>query len=217
MATKKTGKSNGIIPTERITQSILLIRGQKVMLDSDLATLYEVSTKALLQAVKRNLERFPEDFMFQLSSDEFEYLRYQNGTPSLRSQFVTSNIDTEKPQSRRGGRRYAPYAFTEQGVAMLSSVLRSQRAIHVNIEIMRAFVELRRMLSSNAELARKLAALEKKYDAQFKVVFNAIRELMTQPYLERLALRRGKRSNLTRVWRIFQNQRVPHCISPDGL
>jgi len=134
------------------------------MLDSDLAALYGVETKALVQAVKRNLERFPEDFMFQLSRDEFSILR---------SQSVTS--------SNWGGRRYPPYAFTEQGVAMLSSVLRSQRAIQVNIEIMRAFIRLRQMLASNAELARKLDELEKKYDAQFKEVFEAIRQLMTPP------------------------------------
>jgi len=148
---------------ERISQAILLIRGHRVMLDSDLAEMYGVATKVLVQAVKRNGDRFPEDFMFQLSSEEFD---------RLRSQFVTSSW---------GGRRYPPYAFTEQGVAMLSSVLRSDRAVHVNIEIMRAFVRLRQMLASNVELARKLANLERKYDAQFKVVFDAIRELMTPP------------------------------------
>jgi hypothetical protein len=133
------------------------------MLDSDLAEMYGVATKVLIQAVKRNGDRFPEDFMFQLSSEEFD---------RLRSQFVTSSW---------GGRRYPPYAFTEQGVAMLSSVLHSGRAIHVNIEIMRTFVQLRQMLASNVGLARKLATLERKYDAQFKVVFDAIRELMTPP------------------------------------
>ncbi len=140
---------------------IYFIRGQKVMLSTDLAELYEVEPRALVQAVKRNLERFPEDFMFQLSAEEFI---------DLKSQIVTS--------SWGGMRRAAPYAFTEQGVAMLSSVLRSERAIHVNIEIMRAFVRLRLMLASNAELARKLNALEKKYDLRFKAVFEAIRELM---------------------------------------
>jgi len=148
---------------ERISQAILLIRGHRVMLDSDLAEMYGVATKVLIQAVKRNGDRFPEDFMFQLSSEEFD---------RLRSQFVTSSW---------GGRRYPPYAFTEQGVAMLSSVLHSDRAIHVNVEIMRTFVRLRQMLASNVELARKLASLERKYDAQFKVVFDAIRELMTPP------------------------------------
>jgi hypothetical protein len=152
-----------IIPAERIENCIYLLRGQRVLLDDDLAMLYEVGTKTLNRAVKRNLRRFPEDFMFQLSTTEFENLRYQIGT------------------SKRGGRRYPPYAFTEQGVAMLSSVLHSKRAIQVNIEIMRAFVRLRQMLASNVNLARKLAALEKKYDAQFRVVFDAIRELMKPP------------------------------------
>jgi len=141
------------------------------MLDADLAVLYGVETRVLVQAVKRNIERFPEDFMFQLNREEFAILR---------SQSVTS--------SDWGGRRYPPYAFTEQGVAMLSSVLRSQRAIHVNIEIMRAFIRLRQMLASHAELARKLDALEKKYDAQFKEVFEAIRQLMTPPEPKRRAI-----------------------------
>jgi len=146
---------------EFIESKIFLIRGQKVMLSTHLAELYEVEPRALVQAVKRNIERFPEDFMFQLNPEEFA---------SLKSQIVTS--------SWGGVRRAAPYAFTEQGVSMLSSVLRSTRAIHVNIEIMRAFVRLRQMLASNAELSRKLATLEKKYDIQFKAVFDAIRELM---------------------------------------
>ncbi len=172
MGVKKLGRRNAPIPLERITQTILLIRGQKVILDQNLAALYEVETKALNRAVKRNLDRFPDDFMFQLSAEEFENLRCQSGTSSLRSQNDTSS---------RGGRRYRPYAFTEQGVAMLSSVLRSDRAIHVNIEVMRAFVRLRQLLASNVDLARKLAALEQKYDKQFKVVFDAIRELMAPP------------------------------------
>lgn|SRR5574340_267358 len=145
-----------------IEARIYSIRGQKVMLSTDLAELYEVEPRALVQAVKRNIDRFPEDFMFQLSTEEFA---------NLKSQIVTS--------SWGGMRRAAPYAFTEQGVAMLSSVLRSERAIHVNIEIMRAFVKLRQLLASNAELARKLDALEKKYDLRFKAVFEAIRELMS--------------------------------------
>jgi len=157
---------------ERITQTILLLRGHKVILDDDLAALYEVETKTLNRAVKRNRDRFPDDFMFQLTTEEFDNLRYQFGTSSLRSQIVTS---------RWGGRRYPPYVFTEQGVAMLSSVLHSDRAIHVNIEIMRAFVRLRQLLATNVELARKLATLERKYDAQFKIVFDAIRELMAPP------------------------------------
>jgi hypothetical protein len=153
-----------LILAERIEQRIYLLRGEKVMLSTDLAGLYQVAPRVLVQAVKRNRDRFPEDFMFQLTADEFQ---------NLKSQIVTS--------SWGGLRRATPYAFTEQGVAMLSSVLRSKRAVRVNIEIMRAFVQLRRMLGSNEELARKLAALEKKYDAQFKVVFDAIRELMTPP------------------------------------
>jgi hypothetical protein len=155
---------NAIVPMERIERAILVLRGHRVLLDSDLALLYEVEVKALNQAVKRNIERFPPDFMFQLTVDETEILR---------SQIVTS--------SSWGGRRYLPYAFTEQGVAMLSSVLRSPRAVQVNIEIMRAFVKLRQMLQQDTALARKLTALEKKYDAQFKMVFDAIRELMTPP------------------------------------
>ena len=155
---------HGLMPIERIERAILVIRGHKVMLDIDLALLYEVEIKALNQAVKRNLDRFPADFTFQLTAEEADHLR---------SQSVTS--------SSWGGRRYLPYAFTEQGVAMLSSVLRSSRAVQVNIEIMRAFVRLRQMLQQNADLARKLALLEKKYDAQFRAVFDAIRELMKPP------------------------------------
>lgn len=149
-------------PTERIENSILLIRGQKVMLDAVLAELYEVPIKALNQAVKRNRSRFPEDFMFQLSRQESEFLRSQTVTLKGRGEH----------------RKYLPFAFTEQGVAMLSSVLRSKRAVQVNIEIMRTFVRLRQMLASNAQLSRKLADLEKKYDTQFKVVFDALRQLM---------------------------------------
>ena len=132
------------------------------MLDSDLADLYGVQVKALNQAVKRNRKRFPADFIFRLTVQEAE---------SLRSQIVTAKL-------RRGGRRTTPYVFTEQGVAMLSSVLRGSRAVRVNIEIMRAFVRLRRILASNADLARKLDALETKYDARFEIVFQAIRDLM---------------------------------------
>ncbi len=151
------------VPAERIESCILLIRGQKVMLSTDLAELYGVEPRVLVQAVKRNITRFPEDFMFQLTAKEFQGLRSQSVIP--------------KPAGR-GGPRVPPYAFTEQGVAMLSSVLRSRRAVQVNIEIMRAFVRLRRILASHEELARKLDDLEKKYDAQFKVVFEAIRALM---------------------------------------
>jgi hypothetical protein len=152
------------IPAERIEKAILLVRGEKVMLDADLADLYGVETKALNRAVKRNLSRFPADFMFQLTQAEMEALRFHFGA-----------------STGRGGRRYRPYAFTELGVAMLSSVLNSERAVNVNIEIMRAFARLRRLLATHADLARKLEALEKKYDAQFKVVFDAIRQLMAPP------------------------------------
>ena len=159
-----TTRTQAIVPAARIESRILLIRGHKVMLDSDLAALYGVATKVLVQADKRNVERFPQDFMFQLSREEFTILR---------SQSVTS--------SQWGGRRYPPYAFTEQGVAMLSSVLRSKRAVLVNVEIMRTFVRLRRLMASHAELQRRLDELERKYDKQFKVVFDAIRELMEPP------------------------------------
>jgi hypothetical protein len=158
-------KNRSLIPIERIERMILLIRGQKVMLDSDLAELYGVTTKRLNEQVRRNLSRFPEDFVFQLTESESDLLR---------SQIATS-------KTGRGGRRYLPYVFTEQGVAMLSSVLNSERAIKVNIEIMRAFVRLRQILASNKELAKKLNELEKKYDAQFKIVFDVIRELMRTP------------------------------------
>ena len=181
---KKKQEVQGMVPIDTIAQSILLLRGHKIILDSVLAGLYGVETRALIQAVNRNLNRFPEDFMFRLTTEETEYLRSQivilkkrqgerisaNIPENLRSQFVISN--------QRGGRRYLPYAFTEQGVAMLSSVLRSDRAVQVNIEIMRAFVRLRQMLAGHKELARKLENLEKKYDSQFKVVFDAIRQLM---------------------------------------
>lgn len=136
------------------------------MLDSDLAELYDVPTKVFNQAVKRNKGRFPSDFMFQLAKEEFD---------NLRSQIVT--LETGRGRHRK----YLPYAFTEQGVAMLSSVLRSKRAVNVNIEIMRAFVRLREILATHKDLANKLEMLEKQYDAQFKVVFDAIRQLMTPP------------------------------------
>jgi hypothetical protein len=147
-----------------IRQSIFLIRGQKVILDTHLAELYAVQTRALIQAVTRNGSRFPRDFMFRLSAREFA---------NLRSQIVISSL--------WGGRRSAPYAFTEQGVAMLSSVLRSKRAVAVNIQIMRTFVELRRMFSEHADLAHRIGELEKRYDGQFQAVFDAIRTLMAPP------------------------------------
>ncbi len=150
---------------ETIEQKIYLVRGHKVMLDKDLAEMYEVPTRRLNEQVKRNISRFPSDFMFQLSTEEAD---------NLRSQFATSS-------SGHGGRRYLPYVFTEQGVAMLSSVLNSERAVQVNIAIMRTFVKIREMLSTHKDLARKLANMEKKYDSQFKMVFDAIRELMRPP------------------------------------
>jgi hypothetical protein len=155
-----------LIPVERIEKAIYLIRGEKVMLDRDLAKLYDVSTGALNQAVRRNRERFPQDFMFQLTSAEVAQLNL--------SQIVIGSEKHRDPRLR-------PYAFTEQGIAMLSTVLRSKRAITVNIEIMRTFVKLRQMLASNAELSRRLDELESKYDKQFRIVFDAIRKLMATP------------------------------------
>ncbi len=145
-----------------VEQSIYLIRGHKVMLDEDLAKLYGVETGALVRAVQRNTNRFPSDFMFQLTEEEKTALRCQIGIS----------------KKGRGGRRYLPYAFTEQGLAMLSGVLQSPRAVAVNVEIMRAFVRLRSLISSHEALAEKLQRLEGKYDHQFKVVFDAIREIM---------------------------------------
>ena len=155
-----------LVSVERIETRIFVVRDQKVMLDVDLATLYGVPTEVLNQAVKRDANRFPPDFMFELTMEEHQ---------ALRSQTVTLK------GGRGQHRKYLPHAFTEQGVAMLSSVLRSHRAVQVNIEIMRAFVRLRAMVSSVKDLARKLDALEQKYDAQFKVVFDAIRNLMERP------------------------------------
>jgi len=152
-----------LVLQERIENSILLIRGHKIILDKDLATMYGVSTGNLNKAVSRNLDRFPDDFMFSLTSEEFKDLKFHFGTSSW------------------GGTRKPPRAFTEQGVAMLSSVLRSPRAVRVNIEIMRAFVRLRQMLATHVDLARRLDELENKYDSQFRMVFEAIRELMAPP------------------------------------
>jgi len=159
MKKKATPVLGGIIENR-----IFIIRRERVMLSTDLARLYQVSPRVLVQAVKRNMDRFPENFMFQLSSEEFQ---------NLKSQIVTS--------SWGGLRQATPYAFTEQGVAMLSSAVKSKRAILVNIEIMRTFVRLRGWLASNEELARKLAELEMRYDAKFKVIFDTIRELMKSP------------------------------------
>ena len=160
----RRGSRAAVLSTERIEHAIYHARGDRVLLDADLALLYGVTTRALVQAVKRNVERFPADFLFQLSSNELE---------NLRSQSVISSALVSW-----GGRRYRPYAFTEQGVAMLSSVLRSRRAVAVNIEIMRVFVRLRGLLISQHELARKIAEMEHRYDGQFRTVFEAIRRLM---------------------------------------
>lgn len=203
MTTKKTTSPSQslTVPTRQVERRIYIIREQNVMLDSDLAELYGVETKFLNRAVKRNIARFPEDFMFQLTAEDEESLRFQFGTSNaesqsvdshLRSQSVISNAESETVDAslrsqlatsskRRGGRRYLPYVFTEQGVAMLSSVLNSERAIEVNIQIMRAFVQMRRMSASHEELARKVDGLEKKYDKQFAAVFQAIKALMQPP------------------------------------
>ncbi len=146
---------------DRLEKTIYLIRGEKVILDEDLARLYQVPTRVLIQAVKRNQERFPDDFMFQLTSEEYS---------TLRSQFVTA--------SGRTGRRTRPYAFTEHGVAMLASVLRSSKAIGVSITIVRVFIKMRQLISEHKDLSVKLDQLERRYDAQFRVVFNSIRELI---------------------------------------
>lgn len=161
----KSASKLAVVTDKTLVQTIYSVRSQQVMLDSDLAILYGVTTKAFNQAVKRNLERFPDDFRFQLTEQEHEVLR---------SQIVTSNAG-------RGGRRYLPYVFTEQGVAMLSSVLNSDRAIQVNIAIMRAFVNMRRLATTSEELHKKLAAVEKKlgdHDNNFKQVFAAIRAMV---------------------------------------
>ncbi|MEK6627482.1 MAG: ORF6N domain-containing protein [Bdellovibrionota bacterium] len=158
-----------ILSQEQIEKTILIIRGHRVILDVNLAKIYGVTTKHLNQQVKRNLDRFPEDFMFQVIEIEEE---------SLRSQIVTSKIG-------RGGRRYLPYVFTEHGALMLGNILNSPVAVAASIQIVRAFISLRKMLSSQAEMARKLDTLERKYDYQFKVVFDAIRELTLTPELPR--------------------------------
>jgi ORF6N domain len=162
MTRARAGRT-AVIPAGSIRRTIIRLRGHNVLLDEDLAGLYRVTTRELVQAVTRNRDRFPPDFMFQLTREEVRILR---------SQSVIS-------RSRHGGRRTTPYAFTEQGVAMLSSVLRSARAVRVNIEIMRAFVHLRQAIQSDIALASKLAALERKFDGKFEVVFEAIRQLMT--------------------------------------
>ncbi len=164
-APMQTPSENSIVPIGLITQKIYFVRSARVMLDADLARLYGVATKNLNKAVKRNMRRFPQDFMFQLSPYEMRNLRFQIGTS----------------RKGQGGRRYAPYAFTEQGIAMLSSVLRSARAVQVNVAIMRTFVRLREMLATHDELRRKINAMEKRYDARFQAVFATIRQMLETP------------------------------------
>ena len=161
---------------ENLVPLVRLIRGEKVLLDADLASLYGVSTKVLNQGVKRNQDRFPEDFMFQLTSDEWTRLRLQNVTPSSRA----SPMRSQSVTASRRNIGALPFAFTEQGVAMLSSVLRSPRAVEVNIAIMRTFVQLRRLMVSNRDLAKRIEALERRYDEQFESVFDAIRRLIAE-------------------------------------
>jgi hypothetical protein len=159
-------KANALIPAALIARKIYFFRGTRVMLDSDLAQLYRVTTKNLNKAVKRNADRFPADFMFQLKPKETENLRFQAGTSSL---------------AVHGGRRYRPYAFTEHGVAMLSSVLHSDRAVQVNIAIMRAFLQLRAMLATREDLRRKIIEMEKRYDSKFHAVFATLRQMLETP------------------------------------
>jgi ORF6N domain len=174
-AKRKSIPSTSVTPKpENLASMVLVIRGEKVLLDTDLSALYGVETKALNQAVKRNLDRFPEDFMFQLTPEEWERMRSQTVTS-----YAASN--PMKSQSVTASRRKltaVPYAFTEQGIAMLSSVLRSQRAVEVNIAIMRTFVQLRRLMDSNRDLGRRIEAMEKRYDEQFSAVFDAIKQLI---------------------------------------
>ena len=211
--------SDNVMPVERIERAIYLIRGQKVMLDRDLAALYGVETRALKQAVKRNEARFPSDFMFVLSDEELS---------KWRSQFVTSNAD-------RMGLRHAPMAFTEQGVAMLSSVVNSERAIAVNIAIMRTFVKLRQMLDSHAKVAKKLAGMEAKYDEQFRVVFEVLNErvrlgmrkiLSANPAGSSVGMRRKAPRGHSSPWpqrirkpcfRLFTHKRTTFIASPVPL
>jgi hypothetical protein len=175
--------SKEIIPTEQIALRIRHFRGEKVLLDFDLAALYGVETRALNQAVRRNADRFPADFMFQLSSEETETLS-QLVTPSVAGHDVSNSSQIVMSSGKYRGKRYRPYAFTEQGVAMLSSVLNSESAVKMNIAIMRAFVQLRRALETNRKLARKFSELERridKHDAEIDAILEAIRQLMAPP------------------------------------
>jgi hypothetical protein len=180
-ANKPTDRAGGLLIPEKIAPLVHPLRHEKVILDSDLAELYGVSTKRLNEAVKRNLDRFPADFMFQVTENELQILRSQMATSKNAQAPLRSQIATLK---RGQHRKYLPYVFTEQGVAMLSSVLRSPRAVEVNIAIMRTFVQLRRLMDSNALLAEKIEALEAKYaehDQHFEVVFEAIKQLIATP------------------------------------
>ena len=181
------------VKPENIAHLVQLVRGEKVMLDSDLATLYGVETGALNRAVKRNATRFPADFMFQITANEWKGLRYQSGISNSGDVSASRNAKgpMPAPSSTRGGARYRPYVFTEHGVAMLSSVLRSPRAIEVNIAIMRTFVQLRRLMDSNRELARRIDALEQRYDEQFSTVFDAIKRLITEDEALKAKPKRG--------------------------
>jgi phage regulator Rha-like protein len=158
--------TNAMIPATAISERIYFVRKTRIMLDADLAELYRVTTKNLNKAVKRNVQRFPADFMFQLKPKEIQFLRFQSGTSS---------------RTNHGGRRYKPYAFTEHGVAMLSSVLHSDRAVQVNIAIMRAFLQLRAMLATHEDLRRKINEMEKRYDAKFHAVFSTLRQMLETP------------------------------------
>jgi hypothetical protein len=172
-----------LISPEAIAPMVHWLRHEKIILDSDLAELYGVEARVLNQAVKRNIGRFPADFMFQLTAEEWDNLRAQmvNSKNEHHSAARGNSSQTVMSSKKHRGHKYLPYAFTEQGVAMLSSVLRSQRAVEVNIAIMRTFVQLRRLMDSNRELARKIGDMEKKYDGQFRMVFDAIRQLISQP------------------------------------
>jgi hypothetical protein len=169
------------LSVQEIELSILTLRGQRVMLSADLATLYGVVPKVLMQAVRRNIERFPVDFMFQLNDAEWSGLKSQGAAANAPAQTMPNNLKSQIVTSSWGGQRHPPYAFTEQGIAMLSSVLRSPQAVQVNIEIMRTFVRLRCILSEHQELARRIDELEGRYDQQFCSVFEAIRQIMTPP------------------------------------
>jgi hypothetical protein len=175
------------VATEFVENAILLVRGERVILDADLAKLYGVTTARLNQQVKRNLERFPSDFMFELTKKEYE---------SLMLQIATSSVT-------HGGRRKLPFVFTEHGAIMAANVLNSKTAVQASVQVVRAFIRLRQMLTSNAELARKLSDLERKYDSQFRVVFDAIRQLMTPPEPQRKQIG-VMRSNFT------SHRRLPH-------